>query len=205
MPTQFLLDRHRQSTNKILSVWNQDPKFTAPNGQPADLKIYGRGATFDALVKSHGRGIPTRAILDELLRIGAVELRSEQAVRLKASLPIDTGLTPRVIKAFGDRVTELMTTLLQNIRRPEKAMFVASVSGPKLPQNELPLFRKEIAKRGSDLLTDMQDIFVPPTSRSLIKNEPAKGGEMSLTIYYHESHRAPNLGPLESRRRNFRR
>ena len=198
-------DRHQQSTNKILSVWNQDPKFTAPNGQPADLKIYGRGATFEALVRSYGRGIPTRAILDELVRMGAVELRSAQAVRLKTSLVIDKGFTAQGIKAFGDRVTELMTTLLQNMRRPENPMFVANVSGLKISPNELPLFRKEIAKRSSDLLTEMQDILVRTPSRSRIKNELAPNDKISITIYYHEPDRTPNRSLFSPKRRNFSR
>ena len=50
--------RHEQSTRKILAAWSQDPKVAAANGLPADLRIYGRGRTFEALVKSHGRGIP---------------------------------------------------------------------------------------------------------------------------------------------------
>jgi len=64
---ETVADRQQQATNRILAAWHQDPKFTTPEGQPADLKIYGRGSTFESLVINHGRGIPSRAILDELV------------------------------------------------------------------------------------------------------------------------------------------
>ena len=65
-------DNQTQSTNRILAAWHQDPKFTRMDGQPADLTMYGRGSSFEALARKYGLGIPTRAVLDELVRTGAV-------------------------------------------------------------------------------------------------------------------------------------
>src|ERR1700750_1436549 len=42
---------HDSSTNRILAGWREDPKFTTSDGQPAGLKMYGRGATFESLVR----------------------------------------------------------------------------------------------------------------------------------------------------------
>src|ERR1700736_1097670 len=52
-----IADGQLQSTNSILAAWHEDRKFTGPSGLPLDLKVYGRGATFDALAKKYGRGI----------------------------------------------------------------------------------------------------------------------------------------------------
>ncbi|HEY1313049.1 MAG TPA: DUF6502 family protein, partial [Steroidobacteraceae bacterium] len=88
-PSPSNTDRQQQSTNRILAVWHEDPRFTTIEGKPADLKIYGRGATFDALVRGHGRGIPTRAMLDELTRVGAAEVLASRLVRARTSVAID--------------------------------------------------------------------------------------------------------------------
>ncbi len=93
-PLGKFADRQQQSTNRILAAWHQDPKFTTPEGKPADLKIYGRGPTFESLVRNHGRGIPTRAMLDELTRAGAAEVLSSRLIRVKALVAVDRGVTP---------------------------------------------------------------------------------------------------------------
>jgi DNA-binding phage protein len=91
-------DNRQQSTNSVLSAWHKEPRFTDPNGQPAELQLYGRGATFEALVKTHGRGIPTRAVLDELVRARAVEVLQTQRIRAKDSVAIHRGLDQQFIK-----------------------------------------------------------------------------------------------------------
>jgi hypothetical protein len=196
-------DRHQQSTSKILSIWQQDPKFTTSNGQPADLKIYGRGPTFDSLVKLYGRGIPTRAMLDELTRTRAIEVTPVQTVRLKTGVAVERGMTPQVVKAFGDRVSELMGTLLQNMRDPENSAFVASVADVKVSASEVPLLRREISSRGAEFLNEIQDMLTRDPSRSTnSKNAPS----VSVTICYHEEfrkHKRPKASV--ARRRNFRR
>jgi hypothetical protein len=198
-------DKPEQSTSKILSVWQQDPKFTTPNGHPADLKIYGRGATFESLVRRFGKGIPTRAMLDELTRTRAVELRPAQTIRLKAGVAIERGVTPQVVKAFGDRVSELMSTMLQNMRDPENAAFVANVSGVKIAAAELPLLRREVSSRGAEFLSEIQDILDRgPAVERKAKSKNVKS--LSITVCYHEdSGKTPHKKPALAPRRNFRR
>jgi hypothetical protein len=194
----------QQSTNRILAVWHQDPKFTTVNGKPADLKIYGRGATFDALVKSHGRGIPTRAMLDELTRGGAVEVLSSRLIRARTSIVVDRGVTPQAIQSFGERATDLLSTMLQNMRTPDNARFVASVSG-KIPSSVMALFRKELASKGADFLAEINDSVFRDATNSLAKT-PSRSNRVSVTIFYHEtpSKAKPNKYSVKSRR-NFRR
>lgn len=204
--SQQLDDRRQQSTNRVLAIWHQDPKFTTPNGKPADLKIYGRGATFDALVRNHGRGIPTRAMLDELTRTGAAEVLSSRLIRAKTSAAVERGITPQAIRSFGDRATELLSTMLQNMRDPEQAKFIASVSGTNIPPAEMPLFRKDLASRGSDFLAEIHESMVGETPGRLSKKRQSRVGRVSVTIFYHES--LPETKPRKvtpSKRRNFRR
>jgi Family of unknown function (DUF6502) len=199
-------NRGRQSTSKVLNAWHQNPRFTNANGQPADLKIYGRGATFEKLVKDHGGGIPIRAMLDELTRTGAIEIKSPQLVRLKSLIAIERGVTPQVIKAFGDRTTELLSTLLQNMRHPEASGFVASVSGTAIPRDAIPLIRKELATRGANFLADFEDILVKgPGARRRSRSGPRESN-VSVTLFLHESGtKLSTEGRPCIKRRNFRR
>jgi Family of unknown function (DUF6502) len=199
-------DRQQQSTNRILAVWHQDPRFTTPSGRPADLKIYGRGATFEALVRNHGRGIPTRAMLDELTRTGAAEVLSSRLVRVKTSVAVDRGVTPGVIRSFGDRATELLSTMLQNMRNPESPRFVASISETNVSPTEMPLFRKELASKGADFLTDIHESLYRETDNSSVRRRQSRSSRVSVTVFYHEtSGKAVAKQAQMKTRRNFRR
>jgi Family of unknown function (DUF6502) len=198
-------DRQQQSTNRILAVWHQDPKFTTPGGKPADLKIYGRGASFEALVRHHGRGIPTRAMLDELIRTGAAEVLSSRIIRVKTSVAVDCGVTPRAIRSFGERATELLSTMLQNMRNPEAPKFVASVAGTFLSPSVMPLFRKELAIKGADFLAEIQESLFRDVTGTTKKNR-SRASRVSVTIFYHEtSRKAKPRKSAMKKRRNFRR
>lgn len=199
-------DAPLQSTNRILAAWHEDPKFTGPNGQPDDLKLYGRGATFETLAKRYGRGIPTRAVLDELIRAGAIELLPTQRVRAKASMTVERGMSPRVIRAFGDRASELLSTMLANMRKPDSPKFIANVSDSSLSRSSLPLFRKDLSLRGADFLAETQEAFSRgPRSRS--KKQRDEGVvRVSVTIFCHESAVSKReKDDAQVRRRNFRR
>jgi len=202
-PAEQPVDRQQQSTNRILAAWYEEPRFTNSNGQPADLKLYGRGATFESLVRTHGRGIPTRAVLDELIRTRAVEVLSSQKIRAKASVAVDRGISPQVIKVFGDRATELLSTMLSNMREPESPRFIASVSGTTVAPNALPLFRKELSNKGAEFLADIQESLIQEPSKSL-RARPSS--TVSVTIFYHEALRKKKYKKRSSnKRRNFRR
>jgi len=109
-------NRRQNPINRILAAWHNDTKFLTANRLPAELDLYGRGFTFESLVRRHGRGIPVRAIFDELTRIGAVELSASQKVSPKMSVAVDRRITPEVIEAFGCWATDLLSARLQKVK-----------------------------------------------------------------------------------------
>lgn len=102
--------------NRILAAWHNDTRFLTANRLPAELDLYGRGFTFESLVRRHGRGIPVRAIFDELTRIGAVELSASQKISPKMSVAVDRRITPEVIEGFGRWATDLLSARLEKVK-----------------------------------------------------------------------------------------
>ncbi len=198
-----LSDRQQKSTNQILAAWHEEPKFTNANGQPADLELYGRGATFESLVKTYGRGIPTRALLDELVRARAVEVLPSQKIRAKTSLAIDRGINTQAIKALGDRTTELVSTMLSNMNELENPHFIATVSGWPIVPNALPLLKKELSIKGAEFLAEIQERLTQKraTKRGISSNS------LGVTIFYHEAlQKKANYKKLSKTKRiNYRR
>jgi hypothetical protein len=62
--------------NALLAYWSTDPFFQDPEtGKPAALPISGRGRTFQGLVlKSIGRNITVKTVLDRLLAWGTIQV-----------------------------------------------------------------------------------------------------------------------------------
>ena len=194
--------RHEQSTRKIIAAWSLDPKFAAPNGQPADLRMYGRGATFEALVKSHGRGIPIRAILDELMRSGAIEVCGFQEIRLNRARQF----SPQVIRALGSDAREVLTTILQGIRQEENCVNLHS-STAKISPNSIPLLRKEITKKGVDFLEDVRRSLLRESRMESVNDASSTmASEVNVTISFRDaSPKGKGKRRPLVRRQNFRR
>ncbi len=198
--------REQQATNRILSAWHEDPQFTKSNGQPAELKIFGAGATFDALVKQHGRGLPTRAMLDELARAQALEVLPGQKVRAKALVAADRGASPQAIKAFGQRAEQLLSTLLATMRDPDGHQFVTHIEGAVHSVEVLPVLRREVAARGSDFLASMRDSINVADLSELMEVDSGDREWVSIMVSYQEGgERLRSIQNLKSSRRNFRR
>jgi hypothetical protein len=145
-------------------------------------------------------------MLDELTRTGAAEVLSSQIVRVNTSVAVDRGVTPQAIRSFGERATELLSTMLQNMRNPEAPKFIASVSGTNISPTLMPLFRKELASKGAEFLVDIHESLFREATGELTKKKPSRASRVSVTIFYHET--PPNDKPRKDavkKRRNFRR
>ena len=198
-------DPRQQSTNRILAVWHQSEKFTNTNGQPAVLKIYGRGATFESLVRNYGRGIPTRAMLDELITAGAIEVLSSQRVRAKASVVVDIGMNSRAISAFGERAAALLSTMLLNMRHPDRSQFIATTAAVNLLPTALPLLRKKVSSKGADFLADVQDDLLGASTVSRKGRSQAVDQRVSVTVFYYEQPKEETKRLPMTMRRNLSR
>ena len=200
-------DQYQQSTNRILAAWHREPKFTTKNGQPAELRIYGQGASFDGLVKQYAKGIPTRAVLDELARTNAIEITSAQTIWPRSLVAIQRGATPETIRSYGDRATALLSAMLDNMRNPENSAFVASVAGSIVSTEEVPLLRREISSRGAEYLDEIQDLLEKPlTGAHARKKRSRSSTKLSLTVFYNEEIQGDRNCPTSTaRRRNLRR
>jgi hypothetical protein len=71
--------------NALLDMWTNDPFFQDPDtNEPAILPIEGRGRTFQGLIlKSVGRNITVKTVLDRLLASGNIQIHSGAIERVE--------------------------------------------------------------------------------------------------------------------------
>jgi len=195
---------------RVLAAWHDDPRFLAPNGDPAVLPIFGKKRSFERLVERHGVGIPVRAMLDELMQLDAVERLEDQKVRAKSRVPIMTGLTNRSIAAVGERGRDLLETLTHNVRRSSQPFFEATAVIDDGDLELVNFVRREIAEQGTNFINSANSLL----NRSQIKRgsktaKPSKPVRLGVTVYYFQEESQHNDEPTgvgtHSRRKNLRR
>jgi hypothetical protein len=172
---------------RVIAGWRRDRDFHDKQGKPSDLKIKGRGASFSELVKRFSGDLPVRAVLDELLRVKAVELLQGDYVRLltRLYLPRDNEIMKYHI--LGTDVGFLISTIGHNMQTGVNTpFFQRKVSYNNLPDEALPKFRKLSAESAQALLEKL-DSWLAKNDRDTTPTVEGTGRNMAGTgIYYFE-------------------
>ncbi len=138
---------------RVTTAWLREKRYHDDSGAPRALPFDGRGASFTDLVRRHSGDMPPRAVLAELLRVGAVVEDADGAVRLAERGYVPRGDTVAKLGILGEDVHTLAATIEHNIAAlPEEAWFQRHVSYDSLPASALAQLRTSAARRGQKLL-----------------------------------------------------
>ena len=174
-------ERHNRAA-RVIAAWRRESDFLDAEGKPARLPMEGRGATFSELVKRFSGNVPPRAILDELIYVGAVERVEDGRIGLLTRAYIPKNLDAHKLNILGTDVQNLISTIDHNLK-PEttEPIFQRKVSYDNLPDEVLPKFRKLFAKRAQALLESadqwlaQRDRDVTPTVKGSGSNRAGFG------------------------------
>jgi hypothetical protein len=141
-------------------------------------------------------------MLDELTKLDAVERVGESHVRAKSRTPVSVGLSPEAIWVLGQRCSDLIQTLMKNVRRNDHPLFEATSFVQDAELDLMPVIRREISKQGASFISDA-DYFLkrirknPNVARSI----PTPTCRVGVTIYYFEDTNDSNAGTGQSQKR----
>lgn len=145
-------ERHNRAA-RVIAAWRRESDFLDAKGKPALLPMEGRGATFSELVKRFSGNVPPRAILDELIHVGAVERRKDGKIALITRAYIPRNIDAHKLNILGTDVQHLVSTIDHNLKsETTEPLFQRKVSYDNLPDDVLPKFRKLFANRAQALL-----------------------------------------------------
>ncbi len=174
-------ERHNRAA-RVIAAWRRESDFLDAEGKPALLPMEGRGATFSELVKRFSGNVPPRAILDELIHVGAVERLADGKIGLLTRAYIPRGIDAHKLNILGTDVQHLISTIDHNLK-PEttEPRFQRKVAYDNLPDEVLPQFRKLFAKRAQALLESadqwlaQRDRDINPTVKGFGSNRAGFG------------------------------
>ena len=176
--------------SRVIAGWRRDPDFRDKRGGAASLDIKGNGLAFAELVRRYSGDMTPRAMLDELLRVGAVKLLRDGRVKLLVRSYVPGSGDEVKIHILGTDVGRLIATVDHNLNigasSTEKPFFQRKVLYDNLPTEVLPEFRVLSAESSQKLLEKL-DAWLAERDRD---NNPAIEGTgrhvAGVGIYYFE-------------------
>src|SRR5262245_11498188 len=141
---------------RVIGGWVREKRYHDKRGAPAELPMEGNTRSFAALVREFSGDIPTRAMADELARVGAIEILAEGRVRLLTRAYVPRGDQAGKIGILGTDVADLIRTIDHNLTcAPGEARFQRRVSYDNIPREQLPALKAELARKAQSCLESM--------------------------------------------------
>lgn len=185
------LDVHKEAEEynraaRVISGWLRDYPGTN-TGEPAPLHLTQGENNFAALVKRYSGDMPARAVMDELMRVGAVEKLADGTIRLLSRTYIPHTSDASKIAIMGRDVSDLINTIDHNLScKPEQTFFHRNVFSNNLPDEALDLVRTETARHAQALL-DIENTLLAKHDRDATKNSGGTGrNRASIAIFYFQ-------------------
>ncbi len=137
----------------VVSGWVRDAEFQDGTTQPRPLAMEDNAAGFPALVRRYGGDVPPRAVLDELIRVGAAEVLADGRTRLTARSYLPARDDAAKIDILGTDVSHLLETIYHNLEHtgPE-ARYQRKVLYDDVPAEHVEAFKRLAAERCQVLL-----------------------------------------------------
>jgi len=175
---------------RVVSGWMRDKEFLTTKGSPKKLP-WGDpslAGSFEDLVKRYSGDMTARAILDELINVGAVSMdKNKTKVTLLSKGYVPAASNTEMLRLSGDSLQDLLRTIDHNFD-PEKdaTRLQLEVAYDDVPANGVELFRNLSNEKSHELLQYL-DQFLATQDRSVNPTVKGEGRyRTGLGIYYFE-------------------
>jgi hypothetical protein len=172
---------------RVITGWNHDAAFSDIGGIPLVLPFDGDVPSFGELVKQYSGDMPARAVLDELLRVGAVEQNSDGRLRLLARAYVPLGDEEGKLNILGTDVGQLISTIDHNLQNAGSGpRFQRKVAYDNLPEEVLPQLRELSAEKSQALLVELNRWMRQHDRDTNPASEGSGRKRAGIGIYYFE-------------------
>jgi hypothetical protein len=190
--------------SRVIGRWMATRGFVDSRGRSRTIPYEARrpdAPSFVRLVRELGVDVPTRSILDEMVRVGAVEIVRGGRLRLRREVDLPSDLETKVA-LLGTDPGELFATIAHNIDEPDAPWLQRKVRYDNLGSDALPELREAARLVGADFIRTANALLA---ARDRDRNPGAPGGRRSravLGVYYCEADSEPAaLPPARARER----
>jgi hypothetical protein len=175
---------------RVVAGWVRDPQFVDATGDPRLLAMDNDGDPgFTELVNRYSGDIPARALLDELLRVGAVARDAEGRIGLQSRVYIPQASDVDKLRILGADVSDLINTIDHNLQHgATDPYFQRKVMYDNLPVEAVEQFRR-LSRNQAQALIEKWDHWLAEHDRDTAQSVEGEGRvRAGFGIYYFEEH-----------------
>lgn len=188
----------RNHAASLVSRWLTDPRACDAGGHPLPLPYRAaRGPSFVRLAREAAADLPPRAILDELVRSGAIVLRDDGRVALQSDSYVPVAGTSEKLDMLAEDPAQLLETMLRNVLEADgEPLLQRKVFYDNLGADGAARVRAEVRRAGERFLRTMNAVLA---RYDRDRNPKAPGGGRrgaGVGVYFFET--APDDAPARS-------
>ena len=147
-------------------------------------------SSFTSLVGAHAGDVTPRAVLDELLRVGAVDHTRDGRLRLLQRAYIPQADELAKLDFLGTDVADLISTIEHNLAPGEDKPFLQrKVAYDNLPADYLPRLRELLAPKAQKLLEELNADMARHDRDVTGQRDEGDRHRAMIGIYYYEEDR----------------
>jgi hypothetical protein len=185
MQHQEATDRYNRAA-RVIAGWVRDKEFHNKGGNPLALPIEGKKGSFGVLVHRYSGDLPVRAMLDELLRVGAVRKTKDGRIRLQARSYVPQESATDKLQILGADTADLIATIAHNLDTQAIPRYQRKVMYDNVPEEAVQEFQRLSAHQAQALIESL-DGWLSQRDRDV---NPAVRGtgrkRVGVGIYYFE-------------------
>jgi hypothetical protein len=155
-------ERGRHRAERVLQGWWHDAEFLDHAGRPLPLPLRGAKRSFTALVKRHSGDPRVATLLDELTRVRAVRQRPDGLLEVLSRTFVTARWDAGGIQAVGERVHDLLATLVHNLKHPHMPRYERFVVSNEVSPRYVPMLLRDITAQADVLAEGFQDALTDP-------------------------------------------
>lgn len=191
-PERAASDEGYNRAARVLTGWVRDPDFHGADGHPKVLAPLDGPDSFAVLVRRYSGDMPARAVLDELLRVGAVAERDDGRLELLTAGYVPRGSEVEKLGILGSDVADLIATIDHNLQHADTdPRFQRKVMYTEFPAGQLPAFRK-LSTAQAQALLEKFDRWLAEHGTQPGDDPPEAAMRVGMGIYYFEEPMAPS-------------
>ncbi len=163
-PEEYRVEPERgvQRAERVLQGWWKDADYCDNDGTPSKLPLRGPRRSFAALVKRYAGDPRVLTLLKELLRVKAVRRLPDGKLEVLSRTFATARWDSAGIEIVGDRVRDLLDTLVYNLKHPSSPRYARFVVNSQVDPRFVPLLLRDITQQSEVLADTFQDALNDP-------------------------------------------
>lgn len=190
---ELAVDREQYNrAARVLTAWTRDPDFLDARGEPLPLDPQEGVTSFAELVRRHSGDVPVRAVLDELLRVGAVKHNPDGRLELVVRAYVPQRSAVDKLEILGADVSDLIETIDHNIEHGDTdPRFQRKVMYRNVPVSALKDFRHLSGEQAQALLEQLDKWLTERFEQETDNVPDSSRRRAGMGIYYFEQRLEP--------------